>query len=210
MADFFDSFYSGLTEKTFIKTLPEKRESEKELTTAQKIGSQFLGTPDPAKFEVDALLSINDTKEYITSDYPVEDGTSRSDGTIKKPRMVEIEFILTDTPIGPILPFISLLQASNGRASDLVEKLEEEADKSAYVLLSTTKRIYPRMQIAKIATSRDERTGHAFIVSMTLKELFIVKSDDVDGKNAKVDDSVKHTVGKGNALGFITNVALSL
>lgn len=210
MADFYESFYNGITERTYIKTLPDKWASEKELSTSQKLGNIFLGTPDPAKFEVDALLTINDTKDYITSDYPVEDGTSRSDGTIKKPRMVEIEFILTDTPIGPILPFTSLLQASNGRAVDLVEKLENEADKSAYVLLATEKRVYPKMQIAKISISRDEKTGHAFRVSMSLKELFLVKSDDIDGKKANVSDDVKHTAGKGTALGFVANVALNL
>lgn len=171
------------------------------LGTQQRV--QFIQSDTGTVVTLDASISETHKRESPPTEFPVEDGTTISDHIIIKPFELEIQGMISDTPIkllnsvlttaaGVALPAsglvgvgagLALFNALAGSGSPSVSAYGQllllQEGRKAFDVLTTLKR-YTGMFIKSISVPRDVGTGRALIFTVSLGQLLIVKPQTVN------------------------------
>jgi hypothetical protein len=203
--------FSTPVQKAFIKGIPSPNAKESQLTALQKAGSigfNYRATSDnPIKVDLDVLVRQSETNEHVIAEYPIEDGTFLIDNIVKSPIEVELETIITDTPVNIINPIGGLIDTYKGRSTDVLNDLKKIKNNNITVTIVTGLEIYKNMYLRSMTVRRDNNTGFAVNVSMSFKEQRTVKKAGATSVSNTTDD-VRHTIGVGDAIGLLTLLPL--
>jgi hypothetical protein len=146
--------------------------------------------PLPALIEFDASVSETYTDETEVMGFPVEDGSEISDHIRKLPVSIEINGVISNTPI----VFLASVQANLPKSSPIVQDLKPTLDRvetgyaqlrafqDAGILVDvvTGLRSYWNMALTSISVSRDANTGNILNSTLTLREVKIAQAMSID------------------------------
>lgn len=153
-----------------------------------QIGTRKPSTsiPLPALVEFDASVTETHTDESEVTEFPVEEGSDISDHVRKKPTVITIEGMISNTPI----LFLATLQAKSPIDGDLTpvrdrveaanSKLQELQDAGVFVDVITSLKTYSNMVIIGKSVYRDAANGNVLRVTLTLKEIKIASALTID------------------------------
>ena len=116
--------FGARVQKAFIRV-----DGSEESDAAQAALGILIGKPDLTKFEVDVIIRESTNLGNIVTENPLEDGTSIFDHVTNKPQTLDIEFIITDTPIGT-LSFLGGTFSKKGRSSEEFIRQRERENNS--------------------------------------------------------------------------------
>ncbi len=169
--------------------------------TQQRV--QFIQKTTGTIISVDCTVSESHKRESPPTEFPIEDGLNISDHILVKPFDLEINGIISDTPIkainslittaiGSVLPAagivgagagMALAQALSGSKSPSVvaygQLLKLQSDRKAFDVVTTLNR-YSDMWIKSLTVPRDAGTGRALVFTLSLVQLLIVKPKTVN------------------------------
>lgn len=161
---------------------------------------------------IDCTVQETHSRESPPSEFPLEDGVSISDNIWVKPFTLEINGIISDTPLSPIGGLITsavastlgnagvialgagqaLFKAISGAKSPSVQAyaqlLQLQEQRKPFDVITKLRR-YTNMFIKSISVPRDSGTGNVLNFTLQLVELVIVSPQSVDitvFKNADV------------------------
>lgn len=176
-------------------------------------GEKKLGRVGIVQF--DATVSETHTNEVEITSYPVEEGADRNDHIRKLPQSLQIEGVISDTPIvflssffattpvgtnvgvGPLSKFVPGTKKSNTRVDDAYKALLKIQDEGQLVDVSTTLDQYDNMVLKTISVTRDASKGKILSCNLTLQKLLVSKSASIDLPDPeKVANKKKKSKGK--------------
>jgi hypothetical protein len=183
------------------------------MLTELLFGEKKLGRVGVVQF--DATISETHTNEVEVTSYPVEEGADRNDHIRKLPRSVQLEGVISDTPIvflssffsttpvGTIVglgskeKFIPGQKKSKTRVDDAYNALLKMQNDGAFVDVSTTLAQYDNMVIKSISVTRDASKGKILSCQLSLQEVLVSKSASIDLPDPeKVANKKKKSKGK--------------
>ena len=134
-------------------------------------------------YTIDAALRETHSREAEISDYPVEEGADVTDNVRARPKSVEIEGIVSDTPIGAMA---TLRGGATGSASpdgellflpsdEALAKLEAIFAARAPVTVETSAKTYENMVLVSLEVPRDISTGEALRFTASFREIILVQ-----------------------------------
>lgn len=163
----------------------------------------FLPSPGPRSvFEIDCTIKQVHSRKSTPSKFPVEDGTQISDHIILEPIMLELEGIISDSPLSIIGSLVTagaaaaggavgkskgsavavggvgLAKALLGGESPSVEAYNTLLDIQSSgepVDVITGYKKYSNMWISNLSAPRDNKTGDALIFTVHLEQLILVE-----------------------------------
>jgi hypothetical protein len=134
----------------------------------------------------DATPNELHSNEAETTDHPVEEGSDISDHVRKRPRKIELNGLVTNTPI----VFLASLRAESPKTDDLLPtddrvetayaELKRVQDAGETVDVFTTLEEYEGMMIESIPVTRDARRGNMLDCGVVLKELQTAKALSIE------------------------------
>ncbi len=160
---------------------------------------------------VDCTVSETHGRESPPSEFPLEDGVSISDNVWVKPFTLEIQGIISDTPLSPVGGLITsavastlgnvgvvalgagqaLFKAISGAKSPSVQAyaqlLELQEQRKPFVVITSLRR-YTNMFIKSISVPRESSTGKVLNFTLSLVELIIVSPQSVNIQTFKDAD----------------------
>ena len=175
-----------------------------------------------AGFEIDAVVTEDRTSECEVTDHPVEKGVSITDHARVKPKVISMECVVSDTPVGALADRRGLALedeverelADQGVLSDYVASDEARAFVEKLlvarkpVLVSTEwkrtdgslgYKAYDNMMIQTIGETIDSDTGDSFKFTVTLKQITYVTNNRTTVRVAVPRAKKKNDKGnKGN------------
>lgn len=113
----------------------------------------------------DALLTENHEYNSRVTNYPVENGRIISDHIIKEPEIVNINGIVSDTPL-------NIFSAFN-RSVNAFERLVEVYNRREPVTVITGIKIYTNMVMTNLSVPRNIQSGQSLNFSITLQKIFL-------------------------------------
>jgi len=138
--------------------------------------------------EFDALL--DESREFLADipDYPTEQGFDVSDTISLHSPTLSMTLFLSDTPV------TWRSRVGEGRADDVVERLEQVWAKRELVDVVTTKKTFKDMGITSIKIHRSKQIGYAYEISISLKQVRVTQTKTVGipasyGKSGKTGTS---------------------
>lgn len=164
---------------------------------------QFVQNPTGTIISIDCTVSENHSSESPPTEFPLENGESISDHIILKPRSLELQGIISDTPLkvlnsalttvaSAILPASGIIGASLGMAlysalqsSDSPsvaaygQLLKLQSNKQPFDVITTLQR-YKDMWIKSITVPRDANTGQVLVFNISLIQLLLVSPQKVN------------------------------
>lgn len=185
---------------------------------------QFIQNPTGTVIVLDACVQETHSRESPPTEFEIEDGQTVSDNIVVKPFSLEIQGVISDTPLsalasalttaaGVALPSAGLVGASVGinAARALFPAIAESESPSvnAYLqLLSlqenkqpfdvlTTLRRYKNMWIKSISVPRDSQTGQVLLFTVSLVELLLVSPVTVNLQIFKDSDLAADFANQG-------------
>lgn len=150
---------------------------------------------------VDATISELFSAEVEVTEHPVEKGAAIVDHLRPKPETIQIEGVISNTPIPQ--PSDALQQKTSGtvvyssrgqldasRASTALQDLLDIKDKGILVDVVTALRRYENMALKSLSSPRDRRTGEAIRFTAVLVAVKVVsnKEETVDDKGKSKSD----------------------
>lgn len=143
---------------------------------------------------IDAAISEEEALAAEVTEYPVESGAVITDHVRNKPRTLELEFVVSDTPIG---------EAASARAGDVVpssearQKLEAlRATRQPFTVI-TGVRTYESMIFTSLSFPRDGATGDALRGKASLQQIEIVTVRRVSVKIQHLGNRAARSVSAG-------------
>lgn len=115
------------------------------------------------------------------SDHPVESGIDIVDHYRVLPRKIEIEAIVTNTPISTGLPgatlinsIIGLVQGDKDPSSNAWNEFERFFDEAVVLDIKTSLKSYTNMVLTDLAVTRDSKTGQVLSFTASAREVRFV------------------------------------
>jgi hypothetical protein len=140
--------------------------------------------------EPDAVISQTHKAVKTYTRYPVEFGRSANDNSVKEPEEVEMEILLTDTPISR---GFSGASAFEGRARVALAQLYVWEEFSSPIVLVTSVKSYINMYIESITVNKNTPTN-SFKVTIKFIELVdVFKTLGSLSAALLVDSSIAYT-----------------
>lgn len=143
--------------------------------------------------QMDATLSEVHTSEADVTEHPVEEGANITDHIRRLPEAVEINGIVSNTPI----VFLASLTAESplendvtpvtDRAGAAYDELIRIKDQGELVTVVTTLRDYENMALTSVVVNRDAQSGNVMNAQLSLREIIIAKTKDVEAATPEVD-----------------------
>jgi hypothetical protein len=127
-----------------------------------------------AGFEVDAALSETHSFESEVTEHPVENGADIADHVRARPISVQIDCVVSDTPIGTL---VSSRSDTSLPSSDALAKLMQIRDEREPVTISTALRTYDNMVLQSLSIPVDATTGYALRFSATFTQIQLVTNE---------------------------------
>ena len=153
--------------------------------------------------QFDASLSESHLSEADITDHPVEEGANIADHIRNRPDSIEINGVVTNTPIAYLasLTAKSPLTSDLGSVDDRVETAYQELlrikNTGELVEVITSLRTYKNMVLKSVSVVRDQANGNILNTSVALREMLIANALSVDLPiPAEVVDKVKTKKGK--------------
>lgn len=144
-------------------------------------------------FEIDAELVSDHTFDSEVTDHPVEVGADVSDNVRPLPIMVQIEGVVSDTPLGTLA---SRRSVGVLPSDDALSKLLTIRDAREPIKISTSLRSYDSMIMQALQITKDSTTGRALRFRATFKQVIIVANERVTRRT--VVPRSKSSVNRGN------------
>lgn len=135
-------------------------------------------------FTIDAALKEVHDLDSEATQFPADDGADITDHTRKMPDRVQIEGIVSDTPLGRAAVARAGVQAliddglieRTRPSADAREALEKIRDDGKPITITTSLRVYPNMFMDKLSFPRDAATGGALRFSASFHLVRVVKN----------------------------------
>lgn len=133
---------------------------------------------------IDAALRETHTRKSEVTSYPVEKGADVTDHVRRLPRELEIEGIVSDTPLGLALIARNVTLGDEEVADASAQPYSVEAwqaleaihDASLPVTVTTSLRLYTNMVMESLVVPRDAKTGAALRFTATFREVVITEN----------------------------------
>lgn len=145
-------------------------------------------------FLIDASLSESHNRESEVTEFPVESGADFTDHIRQLPVEIEIEGIVSATPIGRV----ALLRDLDGGSGILpteeaLAHLERIFERRQPVTVQTDLQLYERMAMTSLQIPRDRETGKALRFTATFRQIRVItnqriarRADPIGGGNQKL------------------------
>lgn len=161
------------------------------------------GVQEKAVFTLDCSINEVHSRESPPTEFPVEDGTTITDHILVKPFQLELNGMVSDTPISliasaittgasAVLPRAGILAggaafalysaiAKSQSPSVLAfgQLLKLQAQRQPFTVITSLQR-YPSMWIKSLSVPRDAKTGDALVFKLTLVQLTVVSPQTVN------------------------------
>lgn len=127
-----------------------------------------------AGFLIDATISISRQRSSDVTDEPVEDGSSFVDNIRPLPMILNLDCVVSDTPIGAAAverAGTTTLPSSDARA--LLTRIHEERQP---ITIQTDTDTFTSMAVQSIDDTEDARTGEALRFRATFKQVKVVRN----------------------------------
>ncbi len=156
---------------------------------------------------VDASIREVHSVTGEVSDHPVESGIDIVDHYRVLPRQVEVEALVTNTPIATGLPgaslvnsVIGLVQGDTDPSSNAWNEFQRFFDEAVVLDVSTSLKKYENMVMTDLAVTRDSKTGQALSFSASFREVRFVDTEQGEAISlATVGQAIKSAGKKTNA-----------
>lgn len=136
--------------------------------------------------QLDASVSEIHSSQADITEFPVEDGSNITDHINKKPDVVQIEGIVSNTPIKSFTDFFgaapikSLSNSLNGISNDLAktayEQLLEIVEGNELITIITSLRTYENMAIESFSVNRDSSRSDSLHFTAVAREITLVQT----------------------------------
>lgn len=143
-----------------------------------------IGEPDGDPIVVDASVREVHSVTGQVSDHPVEKGIDIVDNYRVLPRGIEIEGIVTNTPIVSGLPgaslvnsVVGLVQGDTDPASNAWNELQRFLDDAVVVTIVTSLRTYENMVITDLSVTRNVSQAQGLFFVATAREIRFVDTE---------------------------------
>lgn len=165
------------------------------------------------KISVDATMRETHTHRSVCTDNPIEGGASVTDHVNVKPAELEIEGIITDTPvtfsvIDSATGLVNTVKGFTGGKSRAVEYFEKFLDLRASRVpfnVITGLKVYKNMILEDFTVNRDANTANAIVFTAKMKEIVYAYAKTTGGTSGlsagnaaeEVEDLASKTADKG-------------
>lgn len=129
-------------------------------------------------FEVDALISITPSRPVEATQHPVESGADISDHAIQRPLTLDVEAVVSDTPIGSIAS-----RREQGRVPSVDAQLYLDELLSTHELITVTSDVYApfkNMMLLNWSAPKSSQTGTSLRFRASFQQIRLA---DVDVSN---------------------------
>lgn len=169
-------------------------------------------------FEIDAILSEDDSSECDITDHPVEKGVSITDHARLKPKVITLTCLVSDTPVGALAErrafateepgATGLSSGPNGdfAASEVARNWLKQLQTDHTLVMVSSEwdrgngkrgyKAYDNMMIQSVSEKTDADTGDSATFQVTLKQIIFVTNDRTIVQVAT--PRAKKKVDKGN------------
>jgi hypothetical protein len=154
-------------------------------------------------FAIDAALREEHSFESEVTQFPVEDGADITDHVRTLPKVVTIEGVVSDTPLGKAavaragvnaLIEDGLIEPTTASA-DALAALTEIHEAREPVTITTSLRLYENMVMESLTIPRDAETGAALRFTATFRQIVIVANQRVRVRVAVPRGKGKRSLG---------------
>ena len=144
-------------------------------------------------FEFDAIIKRSETMTSDVPEYATEEGYSITDNICLKPRELEIEAIITNSPV----TWAEQHAASSSRVETMIEELRQLWLKKTPVQFTAAGDSYENMCITSITAPRTVEDGSSTRLTIKLKQASINSTDmaNISVKYIRGGTSKKNTGG---------------
>jgi hypothetical protein len=151
--------------------------------------------------EFDAVTVIEPTLSAEVTSYPVEDGTIGSDHVVRKPRVVRLECLVTETPSQALQP-----EGTTARPRMVIDRLREAWNRRESLSMLGDLDVIERMYITSLTYPQSADTLGSVQITLTLQEVEVAVARTATVRAAKNRRSnVRHT-GKRKDLGSMSTM----
>ena len=119
----------------------------------------------------DVSTAQTHTYEFAATANPIQDGSTVTDHVRRMPEALDVEGLITDTPIGILSTPIFA-----GRAVNNFNRLLAFAQERQPVLVATSLRIYENMIITRVVATRGVDSGSSIPVSISFREIRVAQA----------------------------------
>jgi hypothetical protein len=154
---------------------------------------------------MDAALSEQHSFGAEVTEFPVEDGSNINDNVRPLPFSLRIDGFLSDFPlegIAKLIPSSSIIpRQTKGpkRSQNELEKLIKLRDQGRPIKVTTGLKIYENMVVESIDVSRDKSTASGIKLSLSLRQIKIVRTQTA--KLIAAENIGQNTVTEGPQAG---------
>jgi hypothetical protein len=163
---------------------------------------------DESGLSLDAAQIINPTFDSEVTDYPVESEADHVDNVRPRPVVLQLEGIVSDTPIGEsAVPPVD--EFGTRRSVEALAFLLETRKNRALVTVRTPELDYRNMAIESLQVRQDPDTGDALFFTATFKQVRIVTNEratirvSVPRARKKVNLGNKAAIPAATPLGWV-------
>jgi hypothetical protein len=171
------------------------------LGLGQKKLTRIAITDDEGQFlELEATVSTNHEASATIVKHPIESGSNISDHISDEPDVVQIEGVVSNTPVLALASLRAEPSVPGGspetRAEDAYEFLRRIKRRGLITTLVTKLRDYQNMAISKLTVPQDKDTSNIAALSIVFEEIFVAVTDTVDAPEP-VNESRKPRSNQG-------------
>lgn len=136
--------------------------------------------------QFDASVSETHTSASEVTDHPVEEGSTITDHIRKLPKTIEINGIVTNTPLVFLATFFAEspltvdLNPTDSRVESAYSELERIQEEGEVVDVVTSFREYSNMAITNVSVTRDKSTGNVLDCTVSLREILFARALTLD------------------------------
>lgn len=157
-----------------------------------------VGTKTDGYVYFDAVESVTYKKSKTLTESPVEDGSTVTDHSIKKPEQVTFFGIVSNTRIDVPIPIPGVTYAED--ADYLMRRF---LDEDIVVEVLNLRHEYPTMQVIDVDVQDNASTARGFFATITLQEWVVANSETIalaaDTTSQKTNKPIKKATPKAPA-----------
>ncbi len=132
-------------------------------------------------FELDVARAIEHKLPAQVTEQPLESGANFADHKLKHSRMLTIEGVVSDTPIGGLAKRRQQFTLVDGEAfatpsQEARARMEALLESPEPITVETPTRTYRNMVMEDLSEPEDKQTGKAYVFTAVFKQLKIVSN----------------------------------
>lgn len=152
-------------------------------------------------YEIDLARSVQHSMPAQVTEQPLESGSKFGDHKLKNSKMLTIEGVVSDNPLGSLavrrLQFVLIDgEAFSTPSQEARAKMESLFESPEPITIITPSRTYKNMVLEDLSEPEDRQTGKAYVFTAVFKQLTIVTNLRTTVRVASARNS--STVNRGN------------